>query len=180
MLPSENKPKRSHSFDMGDFGASQCLSYPRRISNIWTKRSLSVNGMLLQCDESEGEGEKATFDSSEWVMESTVWQRHRISSAKNEQKNNPFSEPVRWKGYELAASYGDKKDSNGCNEKTPQQWPWLCNAWFSMSILSFCSFDHKEVQRYPCQRWLCSNGAANYWSGSWETTKSIWEWDTRD
>lgn len=72
MLPSENKPKRSHSFDMGDFGASQCLSYPRRISNIWTKRSLSVNGMLLQCDESEGEGEKATFDSSEWVMESTV------------------------------------------------------------------------------------------------------------
>lgn len=72
MLPSENKPKRSHSFDMGDFGASQCLSYPRRISNIWTKRSLSVNGMLLQCDESEGEGDKATFDSSEWVMESTV------------------------------------------------------------------------------------------------------------
>ncbi|XP_016137939.1 leucine-rich repeat and fibronectin type-III domain-containing protein 2-like [Sinocyclocheilus grahami] len=72
MLPSENKPKRSHSFDMGDFGASQCLSYPRRISNIWTKRSLSVNGMLLQCDESEGEGDKAPFDSSEWVMESTV------------------------------------------------------------------------------------------------------------
>lgn len=82
MLPSENKPKRSHSFDMGDFGASQCLSYPRRISNIWTKRSLSVNGMLLQCDESEGEGDKATFDSSEWVMESTVWQGYRISSAK--------------------------------------------------------------------------------------------------
>ncbi|XP_051502179.1 leucine-rich repeat and fibronectin type-III domain-containing protein 2-like [Myxocyprinus asiaticus] len=73
MLPTENKPKRSHSFDMGDFGASQCLrNAPRRISNIWTKRSLSVNGMLLQCDESEGEGDKATFDSSEWVMESTV------------------------------------------------------------------------------------------------------------
>ncbi|XP_017546202.2 leucine-rich repeat and fibronectin type-III domain-containing protein 2 [Pygocentrus nattereri] len=73
MLPLESKPKRSHSFDMGDFGASQCLSYPRRISNIWTKRSLSVNGMLLQCDESEGEGDKGTFSSSsEWVMESTV------------------------------------------------------------------------------------------------------------
>lgn len=72
MLPSQNKPKRSHSFDMGDFGASQCLSYPRRISNIWTKRSLSVNGMLLQCDESEGDCDKGTFDSSEWVMESTV------------------------------------------------------------------------------------------------------------
>ncbi|XP_046710905.1 leucine-rich repeat and fibronectin type-III domain-containing protein 2 [Silurus meridionalis] len=71
-LPLESKPKRSHSFDMGDVGASQCLSYPQRISNIWTKRSLSVNGMLLQCDESEGEGDKGTLDSSEWVMESTV------------------------------------------------------------------------------------------------------------
>ncbi|KAI7804925.1 putative leucine-rich repeat and fibronectin type-III domain-containing protein 2, partial [Triplophysa rosa] len=70
MLPSENKTKRSHSFDMGDFGASRCLGYPRRISNIWTKRSLSVNGMLLQCDESEGD--KGTLHSSEWVMESTV------------------------------------------------------------------------------------------------------------
>lgn len=73
MLPLESKPKRSHSFDMGDFSSSQCLSYPRRISNIWTKRSLSVNGMLLQCDESEGEGDKGMFSSSsEWVMESTV------------------------------------------------------------------------------------------------------------
>lgn len=71
-LPLESKPKRSHSFDMGDVGASQCLSYPQRISNIWTKRSLSVNGMLLQCEESEGEGDKGTLDSSEWVMESTV------------------------------------------------------------------------------------------------------------
>lgn len=71
-LPLENKPKRSHSFDMSDVAASQCLSYPQRISTIWTKRSLSVNGMLLQCDESEAETDKGTLDSSEWVMESTV------------------------------------------------------------------------------------------------------------
>ncbi|XP_051954683.1 leucine-rich repeat and fibronectin type-III domain-containing protein 2 [Xyrauchen texanus] len=76
MLPLDSKPKRSHSFDMGDFTVStaqQLCSYPRRISSIWTKRSLSVNGMLLQCDE-EGEsgGSKGTIDSSEWVMESTV------------------------------------------------------------------------------------------------------------
>lgn len=70
-LPQESKPKRSHSFDMGHVGATQCRnSYPRRISNIWTKRSLSVNGMLLQYDDSEDE--KPTCDSSEWVMESTV------------------------------------------------------------------------------------------------------------
>lgn len=69
--PQEGKPKRSHSFDMGDVGVAQCRSsQPRRISNIWTKRSLSVNGMLLQCDDSEDE--KPSFESSEWVMESTV------------------------------------------------------------------------------------------------------------
>lgn len=70
-LPQEGKPKRSHSFDMGHVGATQCHSnYPRRISNIWTKRSLSINGMLLQYDEREDE--KPTCETSEWVMESTV------------------------------------------------------------------------------------------------------------
>lgn len=70
-LPQDGKPKRSHSFDMGHVGAAQRRSnHPRRISNIWTKRSLSVNGMLLQYDDSEDE--KPTFESAEWVMESTV------------------------------------------------------------------------------------------------------------
>ncbi|XP_046900757.1 leucine-rich repeat and fibronectin type-III domain-containing protein 2 [Hypomesus transpacificus] len=73
-LPQEGKqPKRSRSFDVGHVSATQCLSYPRRISSIWTKRSLSVNGMLLQYDDSEDrEGQKPVFESSEWVMESTV------------------------------------------------------------------------------------------------------------
>nr|XP_023649242.1 leucine-rich repeat and fibronectin type-III domain-containing protein 2 [Paramormyrops kingsleyae]XP_023649248.1 leucine-rich repeat and fibronectin type-III domain-containing protein 2 [Paramormyrops kingsleyae] len=71
-LPLEAKPKRSHSFDMGEFTTTQFCSYPRRIGNIWTKRSLSVNGMLLQYDEGGADGGKVTFESSEWVMESTV------------------------------------------------------------------------------------------------------------
>ncbi|XP_051941674.1 leucine-rich repeat and fibronectin type-III domain-containing protein 2 [Hippocampus zosterae] len=70
-LPQEGKPKRSHSFDMGHVGSTQCRgSYPRRISNIWTKRSLSVNGMLLQYDDNEDD--KPSLEGSEWVMESTV------------------------------------------------------------------------------------------------------------
>lgn len=74
MLPLEGKAKRSHSFDMGDFAATQCCSYPRKMTNIWTRRSLSVNGMLLQYDDSElvGNATRCTYDSSEWVMESTV------------------------------------------------------------------------------------------------------------
>ncbi|NXU62390.1 LRFN2 protein, partial [Horornis vulcanius] len=72
MLPLEGKTKRSHSFDMGDFATSQCCTYPKKITNIWTKRSLSVNGMLLQYDDNDLTGAKGTFGSSEWVMESTV------------------------------------------------------------------------------------------------------------
>lgn len=77
MLPADSKPKRSQSFDMGDAvhaEASQPCSKPRRLSSIWTKRSLSVNGMLLQCEEEEGDtgGSKGTLDGADWVMESTV------------------------------------------------------------------------------------------------------------
>ncbi|XP_056301239.1 leucine-rich repeat and fibronectin type-III domain-containing protein 2 [Danio aesculapii] len=76
MLPLDSKPKRSHSFDMGDFTVpttQQLRSYPRRFSSIWTKRSLSVNGTLLPCDEeADSGGSKGTIESPEWVMESTV------------------------------------------------------------------------------------------------------------
>lgn len=76
MLPLDSKPRRSQSFDMGDVtgsGAGQLCNKPRRISSIWTKRSLSVNGMLLQCEEEvDTGGSKGTIDSADWVMESTV------------------------------------------------------------------------------------------------------------
>uniref|UniRef100_A0A3Q3KXR7 Leucine-rich repeat and fibronectin type-III domain-containing protein 2 n=2 Tax=Mastacembelus armatus TaxID=205130 RepID=A0A3Q3KXR7_9TELE len=76
MLPLDSKPKRSQSFDMGDVigaGAAQLCNKPCRISSIWTKRSLSINGMFLQC-ENEGDmgGSKGTIDSIDCVMESTV------------------------------------------------------------------------------------------------------------
>ncbi|XP_068433337.1 leucine-rich repeat and fibronectin type-III domain-containing protein 2 [Clinocottus analis] len=81
MLPLDSKPKRSQSFDMGDAtgagsAAAQLCGRSRRLSSIWTRRSLSVNGMLLQCEEEEAAadtgGSKATIDSADWVMESTV------------------------------------------------------------------------------------------------------------
>nr|XP_033791537.1 leucine-rich repeat and fibronectin type-III domain-containing protein 2 [Geotrypetes seraphini] len=74
-LPLEGKTKRSHSFDMGDVATTQCCTYPRKITNIWTKRSLSVNGMLLQYvdnTELEGSATRESYGSAEWVMESTV------------------------------------------------------------------------------------------------------------
>ncbi|XP_029352153.1 leucine-rich repeat and fibronectin type-III domain-containing protein 2 [Echeneis naucrates] len=76
MLPLDSKLKRSQSFNMGDAtgaGTSQLRNKPCRINSIWTKRSMSVNGMLLQYEE-EGDtvGSKGTIDSTDWVMESTV------------------------------------------------------------------------------------------------------------
>ncbi|XP_075993404.1 leucine-rich repeat and fibronectin type-III domain-containing protein 2 [Genypterus blacodes] len=76
MLPLDPGPRRSQSFDMGDVSgacAAQLCTYPRRLSSIWTKRSLSVNGMLLQCEGGGGTGgSKGTIDSTDWAMESTV------------------------------------------------------------------------------------------------------------
>ncbi|TNN29289.1 Leucine-rich repeat and fibronectin type-III domain-containing protein 2 [Liparis tanakae] len=85
MLPLDSKPRRSQSFDMGDAtgagagdgDAARPCGRSRRLSSIWTRRSLSVSGMLLQCEEEEGgeggaRGSKATIDSADWVMESTV------------------------------------------------------------------------------------------------------------
>lgn len=73
LLPLE-RPRRSQSFDMGDSSAgSRRCSRPRRISRIWTKRSMSVNGTLLQSEEeTDPGGSRGTLDSSDWVLESTV------------------------------------------------------------------------------------------------------------
>lgn len=75
MLPLDCKPKRSQSFDMGAVtktGGAQVCNKSRRISKIWTKRSLSVNGMLLLGEECNA-GESNTMQNcADWVVESTV------------------------------------------------------------------------------------------------------------
>ncbi|RVE55516.1 hypothetical protein OJAV_G00235500 [Oryzias javanicus] len=62
LLMLDSRPKKSQSFDTdetSDSGAPQLQRKPRRISGIWTKRSISVNGM-------------ETLEGAEWEMESTV------------------------------------------------------------------------------------------------------------
>lgn len=73
LMPLE-RPRRSQSFDMGDSGAgSRHSRKPRRISRIWTKRSMSVNGTLLQSEDETDPGDsRSALDSSDWVLESTV------------------------------------------------------------------------------------------------------------
>lgn len=53
------RKKRSSSFDMGEIavatavsttaGASSCVNYARRLGALWTRRSQSLHGMLVQC-----------------------------------------------------------------------------------------------------------------------------------
>lgn len=73
LMPLE-RPRRSQSFDMGDSAAgSRHSRKPRRISRIWTKRSMSVNGTLLQSEDETDPGDsRSALDSSDWVLESTV------------------------------------------------------------------------------------------------------------
>ncbi|XP_078060801.1 leucine-rich repeat and fibronectin type-III domain-containing protein 4-like [Mustelus asterias] len=66
------KARRSCSFDMGDIAATTCYSYAKRFSVIWTKRSQSVHGMLLQYAETEVTGKTGAFYSSEELEESIV------------------------------------------------------------------------------------------------------------
>ncbi|CAB1316128.1 unnamed protein product [Coregonus sp. 'balchen'] len=42
-------PTRSCSFDMGEITTTTCYGYAKRLSVIWTRRSQSVQGMLVQC-----------------------------------------------------------------------------------------------------------------------------------
>ncbi|XP_024250219.1 leucine-rich repeat and fibronectin type-III domain-containing protein 4 [Oncorhynchus tshawytscha] len=42
-------PTRSCSFDVGEITTTTCYGYAKRLSVIWTRRSQSVQGMLVQC-----------------------------------------------------------------------------------------------------------------------------------
>ncbi|KAL0994117.1 hypothetical protein UPYG_G00117940 [Umbra pygmaea] len=42
-------PTRSCSFDVGEITTTTCYGYAKRLSVIWTRRSQSVHGMLVQC-----------------------------------------------------------------------------------------------------------------------------------
>uniref|UniRef100_UPI00398E3EE2 leucine-rich repeat and fibronectin type-III domain-containing protein 5 n=1 Tax=Pristiophorus japonicus TaxID=55135 RepID=UPI00398E3EE2 len=71
-LPTEtSRAKRRYSLN-GDLSEYQIYTHSQKISSLWSKRSMSMNGMLLQLENSDADSGKATFSSSEWIMESTV------------------------------------------------------------------------------------------------------------
>lgn len=56
----------------GELLQCRCHLHAPGAGGLCSRRSLSVNGMLTQAGRSDGESGKATFSSSEWILESTV------------------------------------------------------------------------------------------------------------
>ncbi|XP_009680601.1 leucine-rich repeat and fibronectin type-III domain-containing protein 5 isoform X1 [Struthio camelus] len=71
-LPADtSRAKRRFSLN-GELMEYHCHGNSPNAGGLWSKRSMSMNGMLMQSDSSDVDSGKATFSSSEWILESTV------------------------------------------------------------------------------------------------------------
>ncbi|KAG8449144.1 hypothetical protein GDO86_015991 [Hymenochirus boettgeri] len=71
-LPAEkSRAKRRYSFN-GEVMEYHCYINAQNAGGLWSKRSMSMNGILIQSDNSDMDSGKATCSSSEWILESTV------------------------------------------------------------------------------------------------------------
>ncbi|XP_053331703.1 leucine-rich repeat and fibronectin type-III domain-containing protein 5 [Spea bombifrons] len=71
-LPAEtSRAKRRYSLN-GEVLEYHCYVNSQNTGGLWSKRSMSMNGILIQSDNSDMDSGKATFSSSEWILESTV------------------------------------------------------------------------------------------------------------
>ncbi|XP_026855635.2 leucine-rich repeat and fibronectin type-III domain-containing protein 5 [Electrophorus electricus] len=71
-LPTEGvRAKRRYSLNE-DLTKHHCYLGKQKFGNMWSKRSLSMNGILVQMGNVDIDGSKAMYSSSEWILESTV------------------------------------------------------------------------------------------------------------
>ncbi|XP_001921674.1 leucine-rich repeat and fibronectin type-III domain-containing protein 5 [Danio rerio] len=71
-LPVEGAwAKRRYSLNE-NLSKHHCYIGSQKLGNVFCKRSMSMNGMLVQMANSNLDSEKAAFSSSEWILESTV------------------------------------------------------------------------------------------------------------
>lgn len=69
-LPVEGvRAKRRYSLNE-DSSKQNCYVGTTQFGNMWSKRSMSMNGIVLQQEDIDSV--KATYSSSEWILESTV------------------------------------------------------------------------------------------------------------
>ncbi|XP_062433016.1 leucine-rich repeat and fibronectin type-III domain-containing protein 5 [Rhea pennata] len=71
-LPADtSRAKRRFSLN-GELVEYHCHVHSPSAAGFWSRRSMSMNGMLIPSDHSDVDSGKATFSSSEWILESTV------------------------------------------------------------------------------------------------------------
>lgn len=71
-LPADtSRVKRRYSLN-GEIMEYHCYVNSYHTGGLWSKRSMSMNGILGQSDSSDMDSGKATCSSSEWILESTV------------------------------------------------------------------------------------------------------------
>lgn len=71
-LPADSsRVKRRYSLN-GEIMEYHCYVNSYHTGALWSKRSMSMNGILGQSDSSDMDSGKATCSSSEWILESTV------------------------------------------------------------------------------------------------------------
>uniref|UniRef100_A0A8C1GBM1 Leucine rich repeat and fibronectin type III domain containing 5a n=1 Tax=Cyprinus carpio TaxID=7962 RepID=A0A8C1GBM1_CYPCA len=71
-LPVEGaRAKRRYSLNE-NLSKHHCYIGSQKQGNVFCKRSMSVNGMIVQMANSNLDSEKSAFSSSEWILESTV------------------------------------------------------------------------------------------------------------
>ncbi|XP_066467157.1 leucine-rich repeat and fibronectin type-III domain-containing protein 5 isoform X1 [Tiliqua scincoides] len=72
-LPADPaRAKRRYSLSGEPMEYRCCVNSSPHAGGFWSRRSLSVNGMLVQTDCAAAEPGRAAFSSAEWILESTV------------------------------------------------------------------------------------------------------------
>ncbi|XP_044517889.1 leucine-rich repeat and fibronectin type-III domain-containing protein 5 [Gracilinanus agilis] len=71
-VPAErSRARRRYSLN-GKLMEYHCYVKSENTGVLWSKRSMSMNGMVIQSGDSDLDSGKATFSRSEWILESTV------------------------------------------------------------------------------------------------------------
>nr|XP_033806607.1 leucine-rich repeat and fibronectin type-III domain-containing protein 5 [Geotrypetes seraphini]XP_033806608.1 leucine-rich repeat and fibronectin type-III domain-containing protein 5 [Geotrypetes seraphini]XP_033806609.1 leucine-rich repeat and fibronectin type-III domain-containing protein 5 [Geotrypetes seraphini]XP_033806610.1 leucine-rich repeat and fibronectin type-III domain-containing protein 5 [Geotrypetes seraphini]XP_033806611.1 leucine-rich repeat and fibronectin type-III domain- len=68
---ASSRARRRYSLN-GELMEYHCYVNSENSGGLWSKRSMSMNGMLIQSNNSDIHRGKATYSSSEWILESTV------------------------------------------------------------------------------------------------------------
>ncbi|XP_023823434.1 leucine-rich repeat and fibronectin type-III domain-containing protein 4-like [Salvelinus sp. IW2-2015] len=81
-------PTRSCSFDVGEITTTTCYGYAKQLSVIWTRRSQSVQGMLVQCASTASSASSTGSDHPPPALTHGYLHTHNTSNSKSSEADN--------------------------------------------------------------------------------------------